>query len=132
MNGLDTNILVRYLVQDDPPQFARACQIFERAEAEKSLLRINTVVLCELVWVLRGSRYRLGRDEIGAAIEMLLDTRILEIEHRDEVRVALADYQSGEGDFADYLIGRMNAAAGCGTTWTLDRSLEPNRLFAIP
>lgn len=132
MKGLDTNILLRYLTQDDPDQFTRARRIFDHAENSGESLRINAIVLCELVWVLRGGSYRLGREELAATLEMLLETSILEIEHRDQVREALSDFRIGEGDFPDYLIGQLNASAGCGKTWSFDRKLEGSELFGLP
>lgn len=131
MKGLDTNVLVRYLTQDDPSQFAAARDLLEEAERSDERLYVNAIVLCELVWVLRGTRYRRGRAEIVEALEKLLDVPLFELESRDQVAEALVDYRSGTGDFADYLIGRLNAAAGCRDTATFDMLLSDCQDFDV-
>lgn len=131
MRGLDTNILVRYITQDDPPQFAVASDLIEGAESRGERLYVNMVVLAELAWVLRGSRYRYPRSAIAAAIEKLLDIPLFELQARDQVRRALAEYRDGEADFADYLIGQKNLAVGCADTATFDTHLADSEAFAV-
>lgn len=91
---------------------------------------ISSVTLCELVWVLDGA-YRLDRLAIASALERILDTADFVVEDRDVVRRAVADYRRGPGDFADYLIGWRNRAAGCETTATFDRGLRGGELFRM-
>ena len=130
MTGLDTNVLVRYLVDDDPGQGAKAAAVVERAAARHSSLLINTVVLSELIWVLE-SAYGFGRAEIATVVEQLLTTAELEVEQKDTAWLALADYRASKGDFADCVIGRQNRRLGCDTTVTFDRDLKTLDTFDV-
>lgn len=130
MIGLDTNVLVRYLVQDDPEQSARATAAIENAIEAGERLHLNPIVLCELVWVLSGT-YRVRRGEVADTLERLLETDGLEVEHKDRVRAALERYRAGRADFADYLIGRTNGDGGCTHTLTFDRALRSDDAFRI-
>jgi len=120
MIGLDTNILVRLLVEDDPIQTAQAKQFIESRCTPESPGFINCVVLAELVWVL-GSIYRFRRAEIAAAIERMLIGRDRIVEYHDDVRDAVAEYKAGGIDFTDAVIARVNLARGCEATATFDR-----------
>jgi predicted nucleic-acid-binding protein len=93
-------------------------------------LFVSSVVLCELVWVLRGA-YSLDRPTIAMALERILATAQLEIDEKDVVREALADYRAGGGDFADYVIGHRGRDVGCKSTATFDRRLKGSRLFRL-
>jgi len=104
MKGLDTNVLVRFLVRDDEAQFARAERLIREISAAGDEARIDAIVLCELVWVLR-SGYGRRRSEIATALEALLDAVPFAIDERDLVRQAAVRFRTGKGDFADYLIG---------------------------
>lgn len=120
MIGLDTNILVRLLVADDPAQTARAKHFVDNRCTRESPGFINCVVLAELVWVLaRSHEYR--RSDIAGAVESLLagDDRV--VEHHDAVQAGLEDYKSGRADFIDAIIVRINRARGCEATATFDR-----------
>ncbi len=105
--------------------------MIEQAELDGERLYINTVVLVEMTWVLRGNRYRLTRPIISETLEKLLDIPLFEIEDRDQVLAALAEYRAGRADFADYLIGRKNLAAGCEDTATFDRYLVDSKAFEV-
>jgi predicted nucleic-acid-binding protein len=130
MRGLDTNVLVRYLTQDDPRQAKRANVVIESALARGSPLHVDTSVLCELVWVLRAA-YELNRATIPAALLQLIDAAQLSLDDRDLVREAVHRYRRGPGDFADYVIGLRNRAAGCETTLTFDRAHKRDELFSL-
>lgn len=130
MKGLDTNVLVRYLVKDDIQQAEKASAFIRKAISEGEALFINHIVLCELVWVLE-SAYGFPKREIADVLEKLLMTRQFEIESRDIVRQAVSDYRHGKGDVADYLIGRLNHARGCDETITFDRALKPTSHFVV-
>lgn len=130
MTGLDTNVLVRYLTQDEPRQARRATALVAESVAAGERLFVSVVVLCELVWVLRGA-YSLDRPTIAGALERILATAQLEIDQKDLVREALEDYRAGGGDFADYVIGRRGKEAGCEATATFDRRLKGSRLFRL-
>jgi predicted nucleic-acid-binding protein len=119
VTGLDTNVLLRYLLRDEPSQAARAARELERDER----FLIGSVVLCELVWALE-TGYGFSRAEIGAALEKILATAQFEIEDKDRARAALDDFRGSAADFSDCLIGRRNQAAGAGETVTFDRGLR--------
>jgi len=128
--GLDTNVLVRYLVQDDPAQARRANALITGALDRNERCAIGTVVLCELVWVLRDA-YGYDRATIAGTLEQLLDAIEFVVDASDIARQALAEYRTGPGDFADYVIGLRNRAVGCDATATFDRALRRNTLFQV-
>jgi predicted nucleic-acid-binding protein len=130
MKGLDTNVLVRYLVKDDKKQAERAISYIRKATAEGESCFINIIVLCEMVWVLE-SAYHYKKKDIVSVLEKILVIRNLEIESKDQVRQAIHDYQQGSGDIADYLIGRMNQTQGCEQTATFDRDLKNSPAFIL-
>lgn len=119
MIGLDTNVLLRYLLRDDPAPAARADRELERDER----FLIDSIVLCELVWVLEAG-YGFSRTEIAAALERILATAQFEIESKDLALAALDDFRQSAADFSDCLIGRRNRAGGAPETVTLDRGLK--------
>lgn len=125
MIGADTNVLVRYFVEDDPAQSRRVDALLARGG-----FHIDDVVLCELVWVLR-SGYRFDRPAIAKALGRILATAEFSFNDRDLLRRALADYQIGSADFSDYVIGRRNELAGCEATVTFDRALRDNPSFRV-
>lgn len=130
MIGLDTNILVRYLVQDDATQARAAAAAIEGAASRGDGLFLAAVTLCELVWVLE-SAYGRPRTAIAAAVEQIARTGSFTIEHADHVRAAVAVYRTTSADFADALVGRINEAAGCEHTVTFDRGLKRVPQFRV-
>jgi predicted nucleic-acid-binding protein len=123
MIGLDTNVLVRYLVQDDVAQARRATRLIEQASRSDERLFVNPIVLCELVWVLE-SAYDCSRADIANTLETLFRAAAFEIGEKDAAWWALECYRGGRGDFADCLIGRLDGQAGCGRTMTFDAALK--------
>ena len=130
MIGLDTNVLARYLTQDDPAQSRRASAVIADATRRGDRCVIDVIVLCELVWVLREA-YGFDRGTVVTTLEKILDTGEFVIEDRDLARRTLADYRRGPGDFSDYLIGWRNRQAGCSETATFDRGLRRSELFRL-
>lgn len=118
MIGLDTNILIRMLVQDDPVQVARVEQLVDSLSMAWPSY-ISHVTLTELVWVLT-SRYRYSRVQIADSLELLLRAIGLKIEQADVIWNVLQAYRESNADFADLLIERDCAAAGCEYTLTFD------------
>ncbi len=129
MIGLDTNVVVRYLVQDDPQQSAAASAVVDAlTENEPGFLSLVTVV--ELHWVLRRA-YKVSADGCADLIEGLLDARELRVEQSSIVRAALTKSRQGP-DFADAIIAELGRAAGCDHTVTFDQTagtLEDMRLL---
>lgn len=130
MIGLDTNVVVRYLTQDDPAQARRANALIAAAVGKGERCRLDSVVLCELVWVLRGA-YGYDKATILDTMERILATSQFDIGDKDLVRAALEDHRRGPGDFADYLIGHSNREAGCASTATFDRRLKSSDVFRL-
>ncbi|MBI4690490.1 MAG: type II toxin-antitoxin system VapC family toxin [Nitrospirae bacterium] len=130
MKGLDTNVLIRYLVKDDKKQAERASTCIRKATANGESCFINHIVLCELVWVLE-SAYGYTKEEIAEVLEKMLITKQFEIELKDIVRQTIYDYMQGSGDIADYLIGRINHIKGCDVTATFDHALKNNPSFIV-
>ena len=128
MIGLDTNVLVRYLVQDDPAQARKATQFIDKALQEHELLFLNCIVLCELVWVLE-SAYGYSKLTIIDVLDKILTTAQFEIEQKDEVRKALDDFKRRNTDFADCLIGRKNLNSGCSHTVSFDKQAAKAAIF---
>ena len=119
MTGLDTNVLLRYLLRDDLAQAGRADHEIERDER----FLIDGIVLCELVWVLEVG-YGFSRADVATALERILATAQFEIEAKDLALAALDDFRGSTADFSDCLIGRRNRAAGAQETITFDRTLK--------
>lgn len=131
MIALDTNVLVRFLVEDDEQQSRRATRLIERAIEGDEQLFISDIVMCETVWVL-SSAYRFSRAEIVQALSGLLRARAAVFTSGDRLARALDAYAKGKGDFADYLIREHARAAGADTVATFDRSLLKERGFTKP
>jgi predicted nucleic-acid-binding protein len=130
MKGLDTNILVRYLTQDDPSQARKANAVIERALAGGERIHIDTIVLCELVWVLR-SAYGYDRATVASTLSKLVEAGELSIDDRDRLREAGRRYAAGTGDFADHVLALRGQFAGCDTTLTFDRAHRKSDLFTV-
>lgn len=118
MIGLDTNVLVRYIMQDDVQQSAKATQLVESLSAEVPGF-VALVSVVELVWVL-SSCYGLKRAQLAQALDALLRAKQLVVDQSDQVARALRMFASGSADFADCLIERTAAHAGCAKTMTFD------------
>ena len=119
MLGLDTNVLVRFLVRDDEAQFERARRLIKREVGTREKILISLLVLLETEWVLR-SRYGLQKHQIVDAISGLLDATELELEDEPTIEEALYDWKEGVAEFADCLIGARHRRLGCRATATFD------------
>jgi predicted nucleic-acid-binding protein len=116
--GLDTNVLVRYIAQDDPDQAAQATELIESLTEEDQGF-VSLITLVEIYWVLR-TAYKIGRAEAVKVIGMFVDAEELVVERSDIVRLALGRL-SGSFDLADALISELGRAAGCTHTATFDQ-----------
>ena len=131
MIGLDTNILVRYLTQDDPVQAAQATTLIENRLSEDDPGFISIVAMAEMVWVL-GRHYRFASGQIAAAIDRMLGTDTLIVESEQEVFEAMTALREGRGEFSDALIGSLSAKAGCSRVLTFDRKALQLPRFELP
>lgn len=120
MTGLDTNILVRYLTQDDPIQSRKATEIIERSLSVENPGFVSVVTTAETVWVLDRA-YGFSSREIAAGIERMLQVDVLVIQHEQEVFAAMIALKQGRSSFADALIAELGAEAGCIHTLTFDQ-----------
>ena len=120
MIGLDTNVVLRYLLQDDPAQAHQANRIFEQVLSEQNPGFINLTTTLEIVWVLR-SLLRQTSAQIAIHLENLLAADSLKLQNEQQVFEAIFALKTGTGEFEDALIGALNAWAGCSHTLTFDK-----------
>ena len=119
MLGIDTNVLVRFLVRDDETQFEKARKLIKREVAAGRRIFVNQLVLMESEWVLR-SRYAVPKNQIIAAISGLLDAIDIQFEDEPSIEEALFMWKDTAADFADCLIGAKNRRLGCRATASFD------------
>ena len=130
MIALDTNLLVRLLIQDDASQARAVERLFIRARRDRTQLFVADVVLCELVWVL-SRRAKLSRAGIADALEQLFNAETIMVSDSGIAKRALAAYRDRPGDFADYLVREQALAAGASEVVTLDRALRGETGFKV-
>ena len=121
MIGLDTNVIVRYLAQDDVRQAAVATRFIEGSLSAEERGFISIVTLTEVVWVM-ASNYRATRGAVADIVEGLLTAPQLMLENTDVIWRALRTYRDSKADFSDALIGELGRDAGSAKTVTFDRN----------
>lgn len=121
MIGLDTNVLVRYITQDDRRQAAKAARVIEEECSETHPGFVAAIVLVELVWVL-DSCYGSGRAGIAAVLQRILRTKQLVVQDAETVWKAVRSFEAGKADFADCLIECIGSAYECDYTATFDKN----------
>ncbi len=131
MIALDTNVLVRFIVEDDDAQTERTVRLIQDAVTKNEPVFVSEVVLCEVVWVL-ARVYKLSKDELVKTLRALLQAKELEIREKDGVRRAVDVFAGGKGDFADYVIREVATAAGCDRVATFDKALVNEPEFFSP
>ncbi|MYJ76197.1 MAG: type II toxin-antitoxin system VapC family toxin [Gammaproteobacteria bacterium] len=130
MIGLDTNVLVRYIVQDDAEQAQAATHLLENTCTEQSTGYVSVVVLVELVWVLAAA-YDYQRDVIASVLGQILRTTEFTVEDGDLAWHALREFENGDAGFADCLLAHRNRSRGCSTTFTFDGKAAKGRHFTL-
>ena len=130
MKGLDTNVLLRYLVRDDPAQTALADRFIETECTLETPGFVQHIVLCELAWVLT-SGYGYSRHDSLMALEHMLRIAQFQVESPQIIRQALADSRKGRADFSDYLLARVGKAHGCEYTATFDKKAGSHEIFRL-
>lgn len=124
MIGLDTNVLVRYLAQDDPKQSARATRLIENELSVAKPGFISLVVLAESCWVLT-RLYGATQEELATTAVDLLASAQFHVEGREAIQAAVrhcqSDKRSKKAGFVDVLIAQVAAARGCVHTVTFDK-----------
>lgn len=131
MIGLDTNVVVRFLTQDDPEQSARASALIAGlSEGEPGFLCREVMV--ELVWVLERA-YGLSRPEIAGAVDRLLSAQEIVVEAADRVGLAVDRYRQGGTGFSDQMIALAAQDAGCRVVFSFDRkAVGQGSMIAVP
>ena len=130
MIGFDTNVLVRYIVQDDPDQAEAAGRLIEGQCTAQSPGYICIPVLVELIWVLTAA-YGYEKPVVVSIVRQVLRTAEFMVEDREAAWAALREFETGAADFADCLIAHRNHAHGCTQTWTFDRKAARGRHFTL-
>ena len=130
MIGIDTNVLVRLMVEDDAVQLRRAGQLLEECTERDEPVFLSDIVLSELEWVL-DTAYKVPRRRILGAMNSLVADERFCFEDPRRVTTALSSYQRGKGDLADYLLGLRGQEAGVRTTFTFDRDLRGDERFTL-
>ena len=130
MIGIDTNVLVRYLAQDDPVQAQAATRLIEQTCTKDNPGFLNHLVLCETIWVLEGC-YGQPKDILVKTIEQILRVAQIRVDEPQVVWQALEDYRNKQADFADYLLSRINHSKNCTTTMTFDRQASKSSEFTL-
>ena len=130
MIGIDTNVLVRLIVADEPRQTAAARLFIREHCSSDDPGFVSNVVLAEIAWTL-ASGYGYSRHQIAGAIEQIMETVQLQIESSTDTAAALFEYRAGPADFADCLIAQSNQTAGCTHTVTFDRKAAKLKGFKL-
>ncbi|MBI3679789.1 MAG: type II toxin-antitoxin system VapC family toxin [Acidobacteria bacterium] len=129
MIGVDTNVLVRFFIDDDEDQYERVHRLLRKCRNSGDRVFISAIVLCETAWVLK-STYGYSKSDILGAFEWLLQIEQFRLEDEDAVQQALQLSRSPAADFSDHLIGCRNAKMGCATTLSFDRALARTPHFS--
>ena len=130
MIGIDTNVLVRYIVQDDPKQSRQAAELMEQRCSSDYPAFISSMVICEMVWVLE-SAYGYQREDIVKVIEQVLKTREFQIQEPEILWQSLWGYKHKGADFADHYIASINTHHGCEHTLTFDKKAAKVKHFKL-
>ena len=130
MIALDSNVLIRLLVEDDPGQAKRARELLESVGNRGERCFISDPVLCEVEWVL-DSAYGASRQDVAAAIRSIVGSELFVVDDSAAVQRALDLFSKGRGDFSDYLVGVRGEKRGARTTYTYDRALRDEEGFTL-
>lgn len=130
MKALDTNILVRFLVQDDKKQASTVLQLFSEAEQMNQPLYVPLLVILEVIWVLQ-SAYSVSRQDIIMAISNLLQMPLFEFENQSTLRHFIISANKYSYDLSDILISQAAFIANCETTLTFDKKASQFELFTL-
>ena len=131
MIGVDTNVVLRFYVADDQPQFDRV-QRLARSKGWREGALVNPIVLSEATWTL-ARLWKRSRAEIADLVERILETEAFVVVFPDAARRALESYRNSAADYADCLIAEINRELGASTTFTFDEDAQPIAGFsAVP
>jgi predicted nucleic-acid-binding protein len=128
MRGIETNILVRFLVGDDEVQASKVYKLFKRTEAEKQVLFVPLLVILELIWMLE-SVYQISREDILDSIGDLMLMPILKFDHQSTLQQFIQKAQGSRYDLSDLLIAHSAKEQGCEVVITFDKKAAKYELF---
>lgn len=130
MIGIDTNVLVRYLTEDDEIQSTKAIKLIDKYTGINGAIFINNIVVCELVWVLeRGYKY--NKAQVVTVLKSILTTVEFCFQDQQILWVSATEYAGSSADFADILICQLNNNDGCSETFTFDKKASSLKMFTI-
>jgi predicted nucleic-acid-binding protein len=129
LKGLDSSLLLRYILEDDPIWSAPATRFIDSNCTRESPGYINSIVLAEVVWSLRRQA---GYDNttVASLVDELLQSDIFLIENEDAVESALAEFKKGKAGFVDCLIAAVNRRAEAHPTFAIDKAAIKSNVFA--
>jgi predicted nucleic-acid-binding protein len=130
MIGIDTKVLVRLIVADEPRQTTAARNFIRERCTSVDPGFVSNIVLAEIAWIL-ATGYGYSRRQIADAIGQIMETIQLQVESSTDVAAALVEYRAGPADFADCLIGQTNRTADCSHTVTFDRKAAKLDTFEL-
>ncbi len=130
MKALDTNVIVRFLVQDDVNQAKKVIQLFTKAEQNNNPLYVPLLVVLEVIWVLQ-SAYSVSRQDIVLAISNLLQMQVFEFESQSTLRDFIISANKYPYDLSDILISQSAISSNCETTLTFDKKASRFELFTL-
>jgi len=130
MKGIDTNILVRFLVGDDEKQAQKVYRLFKKAESGKKELFVPLLVVLELIWVLE-SAYNISRAKIVEAIGELLLIPVLKFEQQSTLQQCMQGARGNRYDLSDLLIAHCAKVQGCDAVITFDKKASRSELFEL-
>lgn len=128
MIGIDTNVLLRFLTQDDLQQAQIAEDLISKYYHKEKSILINNIVICEIIWVLEKG-YEYSKKQIKDALKSILSTMEFTFENLEILWVSLEEYEKYNTDFSDILIGNLNLSLNCSTTLTFDKKTSNLQSF---
>lgn len=130
MIALDSNVLIRYIIQDDKTQARQAAIVIESLTPDSPAF-ISCIVLCEVHWVLK-TTYKIAKQDRFHALQNILSIAVFEIESLEVCLKALKLYKTGQADFSDYLIQQLAHQQGYETVITFDKIAQKCQGFQKP
>ncbi|MDD9337157.1 MAG: type II toxin-antitoxin system VapC family toxin [Rickettsiaceae bacterium] len=130
MIGVDTNVLIRYLIQDDEVQSSKATKLIEQYSGISGSIFINNIVVCEIIWVL-GRGYKYSKNQIINVLKEIFATIEFRFEDHKTLSLTVREYENCNTDFADILIGKLNELNGCSTSFTFDHKASTLPIYSV-
>lgn len=130
MIAVDTNVLLRYVLDDDARQAQAARRLIDEQCSPENPAFVHEVVMAELVWVLH-QRGNEARSQIARTLRDILDNAHLAFRDFDALAAAADAFEEGPADFADYLIAAAALAVGAETTYTFDRAAARSPVYTL-